>query len=181
MSTLMAAFEELREEGNARLDKDGIAREHRSFEYSLDMRYVGQHWDIQVPASMGNGQPPKLEEIIRDFHRRHEMVNGYKLEDREVEIASLRLMAIGRSPRLELKKVESETRDASSAVKAKRTAYFGTERGFIETAVYDGTKLRAGDQFEGPAIVEKPNTTIVVYPGQRAHVDGYENMIIDIG
>jgi N-methylhydantoinase A len=181
MSALMAAFEELRQEGNARLDKDGITREQRLFEYSLDMRYVGQHWDIQVPASMGNGHPPKLEEITQDFHRRHEMVNGYKLEDREVEIASLRLMAIGKSPRLELKRIESETRDASAAIKGRRKAYFGTERGFIEVPVYDGGKLRAGDEFNGPAIVEKPNTTIIIYPDQHTRIDGYENTIIDVG
>jgi N-methylhydantoinase A len=181
MSALMAAFEELLQEGNARLDKDGIAREQRSFEYSLDMRYVGQHWDIQVPASMGNGHPPKLAEIIQDFHRRHEMVNGYKLEEREVEIASLRLMAIGKSPRLELKRIECETRDASAAIKGRRKAYFGTGCGFIEAPVYDGGKLRAGDEFNGPAIVEKPNTTIIIYPDQQTRIDGYENTIIDVG
>lgn len=181
MSALLAAFEELRQEGIARLERDGIAPGQRSFEYSLDMRYVGQHWDIQVPAPFGEGQTLKLDEIIQDFHRRHEMVNGYKLEDREVEIASLRLMAIGRSPRLELKRVESETRDASAAIKGRRRAYFGTEQGFIEAPLYDGGKLCAGDQFEGPAIVEKPNTTIVIYPGQRARIDGYENTIIDMG
>lgn len=177
---LFNAFEELRQEGIARLEKDGIPIEKRFFEYWLEMRYVGQHWDIPVPVNMGNGVQPQLAEITREFHRRHEMVHGYKLEEREVEIANVRLMAIGRSPKLQIKRRTLGTKDASAALKERRQAYFGTESGFLEVPVYDGSQLKPGAVFSGPTIVEKPSTTIVIYPQQQARVDERENIIVDI-
>lgn len=177
---LFESFEELRREGIARLEKDGIAESTRFFEYWLEMRYVGQHWDIPVPVSMGNGAKPRLEEIVNEFHKRHELVHGYKLEEREVEIANIRLMAIGKSPRPKLKTRSMEGNDASAALKGQRRAYFGTEAGFLEVPVFDGSKLKSGNEFSGPAIVEKPSTTIVIHPEQKARVDERENMIVDI-
>jgi N-methylhydantoinase A len=177
---LFDSFEELRQEGVARLEKDGIAENMRFFEYWLEMRYVGQHWDIPVPVSMGNGNKPQLREIVQEFHKRHELVHGYKLEEREVEIANLRLMAIGKSSKLKLKTKSLEGKNASAALKDRRRAYFGTEAGFLEVPVYDGSKLRSGNAFAGPAIVEKPSTTIVIYPEQKARLDERENMIVDI-
>jgi N-methylhydantoinase A len=177
---LFNSFAELRQEGIARLEKDGIAEGMRLFEYWLEMRYVGQHWDIPVPVNMGNGKKPQLQEIVQDFHKRHELVHGYKLEEREVEIANIRLMAIGKSPKLKLKTKTIEGKDASAALKDRRQAYFGADAGFVEVPVYDGSMLRAGNEFSGPAIVEKPSTTIVIYPDQYARVDERENMIVDI-
>jgi N-methylhydantoinase A len=177
---LFDAFEELRREGIARLEKDGIAENMRFFEYWLEMRYVGQHWDIPVPVNMENGGRPSLGNIVKDFHKRHELVHGYKLEEREVEIANLRLMAIGKSPKLKVTTRPLEGKDASKALRGRRRAYFGTEAGFLEVPVYDGSKLGAGNEFTGPAIVEKPSTTIVVYPEQKVRVDERENMIVDI-
>jgi N-methylhydantoinase A len=177
---LFDSFEELREEGVARLEKDGIAENMRSFEYWAEMRYVGQHWDIPVPVNMGNGSKPQLREIVQEFHKRHELVHGYKLEAREVEIANLRLMAIGKSPKLKLKTKPFEGKDASAALKDRRRAYFGTDAGFLEVPVYDGSRLRSGNEFAGPAIVEKPSTTIVIHPDQKARVDERQNMIVDI-
>jgi N-methylhydantoinase A len=180
MEHFLGAFEELRQEGHARLERDGIPTDNRFFEYWLEMRYVGQHWEIPVPARMGNGKPPDLGEFVQEFHKRHEMVHGYKLEDRETEIANIRLMAIGRSPKLKWKPKSLEGQDASAALKGRQAAYFGTERGFLEVPVYDGLKLRPGHELSGPAIVEKPATTIVMYPDQYARIDGYENIIVDI-
>jgi N-methylhydantoinase A len=108
------------------------------------------------------------------------LVHGYKLEEREVEIANIRLMAIGKSPKLKLKTKTIEGKDASAALKDRRQAYFGADAGFVEVPVYDGSMLRAGNEFSGPAIVEKPSTTIVIYPDQYARVDERENMIVDI-
>ncbi len=177
---LLAAFDELRREGNGRLENDGVPSGARSYEYWLEMRYVGQHWEIPVPFNPGNGSEPQLAEMIDEFHRRHEMVHGYKLEDREAEIADIRLMAIGKSPQLELPAKAIEGKDAAQALKTQRQAYFGAGRGFIEVQVYDGTQLKPGNEITGPVIIELPHTTIVVYPGQQARMDARENIIVSV-
>src|SRR5262245_13894664 len=180
MGELFAAFDDLREQGNARLEKDGIAPGARHYEYWLEMRYIGQHWEIPVPMSMGNGYKPTTADVLQEFHKRHEMVHGYKLEDREAEIANIRLMAIGRSPKLELKEKALTDSDSSAAFKGKRQAYLGAERDLIEVPIYDSAKMKPGNEMIGPAIVETPHTTIVIYPDHHARVDGYENIVINV-
>lgn len=180
MNDLFAAFDDLRAQGNARLEKDGISTGARHYEYWLEMRYIGQHWEIPVPMSMGNGHKPTMNDILDEFHKRHEMVHGYKLEDREAEIANLRLMAIGRSPKLELQARSVTNANSSGAIKGKRQAYFGAELGLIEVPIYDGAKLKPGNELTGPGIIETPHTTIVIYPAHQARVDGYENIVINI-
>jgi N-methylhydantoinase A len=179
MEDLLSAFEDLRSQGSARLEKDGIPEEARAFEYWLEMRYIGQHWDIPVPFAI-NGHQPQATDFIQEFHKRHEMVHGYKLEDRETEIADIRLMAIGRSPRLDLRPEALGGSDASAAIKGRRHAYFSAERGMLEVQIYDGQRLGPGNELEGPVIIETPNTTIVIYPDQKARVDGFGNIIVNV-
>ena len=176
---LQGYFQELEQQGVARLTQDGIPSGAWSFEYSLEMRYIGQHWQIPVPLHMPDGKLPPTGDIVQAFHRRHEAVNGYKLEGREAEIVNIAVMAIGRSPKIKLRTASGAGGDASAAVKGKRKAYFG-EAGFLDVPLYDASRLGAGHALNGPAIVEKPNTTIVVGPEQQARVDNYHNIIIDL-
>ncbi len=72
----------------------------------------------------------------------------------------LRATAVTGKP--QLPHIAASSRDASSALKGKRRAYFD---GRVSTPIYDGVKLRARQTVTGPAIIEEPLTTIVVYPG----------------
>ena len=60
-----------------------------------------------------------------------------------------------------------------------RKAFFGGR--FVSTPIYDGPKLVPGKTILGPAIVEEPFTTIVVYPKQRAAIDPYGNYVLTLG
>ena len=51
----------------------------------------------------------------------------------------------------------------------------------MPTPVYDGTKLGPGATIDGPALVDEPFTTVVVYPGQQARVDRFGNYAISVG
>ena len=51
--------------------------------------------------------------------------------------------------------------------------------GFTEVPVYDGSRIQAGNRIPGPAIVEEPSTTVVIYPGQEAVLDHYQTYVIE--
>ena len=51
----------------------------------------------------------------------------------------------------------------------------------IEVEVYDRDKLRAGDKFAGPAIVEQMDTTVVLPPGVQATVESIGSIVISTG
>ncbi|MGH2829173.1 MAG: hypothetical protein ACREQ9_03405 [Candidatus Binatia bacterium] len=60
----------------------------------------------------------------------------------------------------------------------RRKAYF--EGRYATIPVYEGPSLRAGHEIKGPAIVEEPFTTVIVYPGQRARLDRLGNYRITL-
>ncbi|MBT3172228.1 MAG: hypothetical protein HN333_12445, partial [Rhodospirillaceae bacterium] len=74
----------------------------------------------------------------------------------------------------------TESAVAGAEPSAQRTvrAYFG-ETGFVDAPVYLGGDLSPGATFMGPAIIEEPTTTVVVYPGMRASVSGGRNYILE--
>ena len=69
--------------------------------------------------------------------------------------------------------------DASSAVKGQRKVDYALD-GVHQATIYDGTKLNAGMQFDGPAIIEDPGTTIVIHPENKVDIDGYGNICIQL-
>ena len=70
--------------------------------------------------------------------------------------------------------------DPSPALSGRRPVYFEEEGGFVETPVYDGGLIQPGQLVSGPAVIEEPDTTIVVYPGQEAMSDHYRTYVIEI-
>jgi N-methylhydantoinase A len=64
-------------------------------------------------------------------------------------------------------------------MRGKRTVDFDTH-GVHTTAIYERNRLEPGMEIDGPAIVEEPATTIVVFPGQQAKVDDYGNLRIHV-
>ena len=61
---------------------------------------------------------------------------------------------------------------------ATRSVYFGNA-GRIDTPIFCSAELKPGAQVRGPAIIEEPTTTLVVYPGMSARLSASENYILD--
>jgi N-methylhydantoinase A len=60
--------------------------------------------------------------------------------------------------------------DAAAALRGERDAYF-EPHGYLATRVYLGEALAAGNEIDGPAIIERMGDSVVVPPGFRAEVD----------
>jgi N-methylhydantoinase A len=61
---------------------------------------------------------------------------------------------------------------------ALRKAYF--DNGFVQTPIYDRSTMSPGHEILGPAIIEQPDTTLVVYPGQRARLYEDRSILVNI-
>lgn len=176
---LAAEFADLIERGVSRLKQDGVSEKRRYFEFSLDMRYIGQHWDISVPVLLRDGIPD-LDQAIKEFHKRHDMLHGYKMEDRATEVVNCRVMAIGRTAPIEVKPKAIGSSDSAHAHKGVRKAYFGATHDWLNAEVFDGDALQPGNVVTGPAIIERSNTTVVLAPNDLASIDQAENIIVDL-
>lgn len=154
---------------------------------TLDLRYRGQSHELQVEVPGGALGSAELERTQQLFEATHTRAYGYAATEDPIELVNLRLTAVGRLPKLARKKLLPGTGDVSSALKGTRQVWLrqkqsghakAMEPKAVETPVYDRYKLKAGDTFPGPAIVEEMDSTTVVPADYSVGVDEYGNLVI---
>jgi N-methylhydantoinase A len=152
----------LREDAARQLADDGFAAARQRFEFSLDMRYVGQSFTLAVPCEPDRAG---FDELRAAFARRHEETFGHADRQHDAEIVNIRLVARGvvEKPRLDF-----APERAGDPLIERRRVWFGD--GWVDCPVYDRAVMPAGHAFTGPAIVEEAGGTSVVPPGWRVTV-----------
>jgi N-methylhydantoinase A len=178
-----ARFAELEERGLAELAQDGIAPGAARLSRSADMRYKGQINEVEVAVPGGRLDEAALASLIADFHRRYETLYGSGAGFREarVEIVTYRLRTTAVSTKPAVRPAPERGATPPAAARATPRPVYWAELGdFESTPVFWGERLEAGNRITGPAIVQVPDTTIVVHPGQTARLDPYGNFLIDL-
>jgi N-methylhydantoinase A len=127
-----------------------------------DLRYEGQSFEL--PVEVGAEFDP--ETVARRFHDAHETAYGYRM-DEPVELVGLQVRATVPREKPDVA-YESEGDVVNDAKVGEREAFFTGE--FREVAVFRREALPAGESFEGPAICEQADSTVVVPPEWRAEV-----------
>ena len=151
------------------------------YERSLDMRFVGQGSEVNVSIQSGDFNRLKKEEVRRLFDDIYEKLYGRTYPESEVEFINFKVRASLPERLLQLPKLERKPEhDVNSAAKGQRHAYSPIARDFIPFTVYDRYKLCPGDTFNGPAIIEEKESTLIV--GEDAHVstDNYGFLWVDL-
>ncbi len=171
-------YEEMEAAARAALS-GGRRKRPLRFERLAALCYPGQTFDMAVPLAARSGAVTArtMAATVERFHRLHEELHTYASRDQEPILRGLRVKAVAVERKPELPRVPR--RGAERARLGARKAFF---RGrYVAAAVWDGPRLVPGAAITGPAIVEEPFTTIVIYPGQRATVDRYGNYVIALG
>ena len=179
LDDLNKVFDEIEGDAQELLEKTPGVVETQTLR-SIDMRYVGQTHEVTVPIRSRTRRVTELNlnKTIQDFHELHEQLYSFKRPDQTVEVLNVRSDLIGLRDTIKYRSTPFESEDPSPAFKEKRRVGFD-QLGFVDTNVYDGTKLKPGNLIAGPAIIEEPETTIVVYPQQEAMLDHYQTYIIE--
>ena len=154
-----------------------VPPEKVTFARSADMRYAGQEHTVNVPIAGGELDEAEREEIERRFHALHEQLYTFR-QDSSVEFVNFRVTGFGAVRKPELRRIDPNG-DASKALKGMRDVDFD-ELGRRESRIYERWRLGAGAALEGPAVVEEPAASTVIFPGQALHVDEYGNLIVEV-
>ena len=120
----------------------------------------------------------ETEGALSRFHREHHRAYGYSAPKEPVEFVNLRLSAIGKINKPQLREISANDCPLSVAQKAIRSVYFDECTGYVECPIYDRYRLSAESVLEGPAIVEEIDATTVIHPGYQAIVDKFGNLIL---
>jgi N-methylhydantoinase A len=178
-TSLRPLYERLEKLGAEALSRDGIPDSTRRFARSADLRYGGQAYEVNVPVPDGPLDESALDTMRHEFHTLHKQLYAHNHPDKPIEFVSARLTALGLTSAPEMH-AGTETGKAPAAKETLKVYFEETDR-FTDTAVYDRSDLHPGASFEGPAIVEQVDTTVVIHPGQAVRVDKFGNLLIDTG
>ncbi|SDD96217.1 N-methylhydantoinase A [Paenibacillus sp. UNCCL117] len=171
-----AVIAHLAQEAREQLRKEGFAGADIHLHAALDLRYLRQAYEIDVPVPGLTVDASLLEQAVTDFHALHHKMYGFSREGETVELVNVRLTAIGAIPKIRFDKRENAS-EAPVSIPSRKVFFDGQ---FVDTAVYDRSGLRPGNIVEGPAILEQLDSTIVIHPGQKAVSDDFGNLIIHL-
>ncbi|HWO43828.1 MAG TPA: hydantoinase/oxoprolinase family protein [Candidatus Eisenbacteria bacterium] len=173
-----ALLREMMDEGRRVLESSGLRAGEVRYQRTADMRYVGQGHEVSVGLPEGVLSERHLPEIETAFAETYRSLYGRKGPDVPLEIINWRVVARGPEPSVEFKLPRAEARGGEPG-KGRRPAYFPEAGRYIETDVYDRYLLQPGMRFDGPAIVEERESTLIIGARGRARVDRDLNVIVE--
>jgi N-methylhydantoinase A len=152
------------------LQVEGVPPEAILLKPQVDLRYRGQSYELSLVFGPG---------YLAEFHRLHHFTYGYSAPEAPVELVNLRLRAVGRVSPPRLAAGREGGPDPAAASCGLRLVSFDV--GALESACYLGERLLAGNHIDGPALVVRPDTTILLDPDDAADVDQHGNLVVLVG
>lgn len=171
LARLDQAFAKLRTKAEADFAAEGWPGKI-SFRGSMDVRFRGQGYELNVPYT---------HSLLQAFHREHERRYGFSYPGREIELVTMRLRA-------RIKSAASRLADSSSRLpSAKENGSANPSRAAVvldgkkvSATIYDRESIRPGKKLSGPAIVTEYSATTLVPKGKRFRLDRTGNLVIEI-
>lgn len=172
---LMEVFNDLENAAVADLESEGVAPERRTLRREVDLRYHLQIHEVPVGVPGGTLTDAEIASLETGFHEAYEQRYGVGtvLKGGAIEIAKVRVDAIGAVPKPVVPPQPAGDSDCRDAIVHERQVFFPGAGGFSPTPIYRGERLRSGNQLIGPAIIEYVTTSVVVPAGMTADVDPY--------
>jgi N-methylhydantoinase A len=170
---------DLLQEVDKELDPTGVAPADVETNLFAQMCYPGQNFDMSVPVPEGVAlDEPGLLDLAERFHDLHEAERGFSFRSQQPLMRGVRVISRGNTQKPDHLAETGTLADASQARRGSRRAYWGD--GFVDTPVYDGSRLGEGASVDGPALIEEPFTVVVLPPGATATLDGLGNYVISV-
>ena len=175
-----AVTQDLVRQAAAWFDAEGVDAADRTVMLRVDMRYVGQNYELPIPLRGDVLDVSDIPEMTARFEVEHEKSYGFRAEGEPIQIVAFRAEAVGAVSKANFIPAFPEGEDAAHALTGARQVYLSELGGFTEWPIYDRTLLRCGNRVRGPAIIEQMDTTTTVLPGMTAIVDTFMNLFLEV-
>ncbi|MCE2501230.1 MAG: hypothetical protein J4G13_10275, partial [Dehalococcoidia bacterium] len=170
-------FHGMEQQARAELVDEGLRADDMTPRRFLDVRYVGQSFELTVEC------PPLVEPgdltagISSDFYEAHLQRFGYADAALPIEVVNLRLKLELAMDKPQLEPAANQGSDSAPAVIGNAEVVFAD--GPVATTLYNRDLLQTGNRIAGPALLLQLDTTIVVPPGWNGEVDPYGNLLLE--
>jgi N-methylhydantoinase A len=176
VDALNRVYREMEAEALASFRAHRVEPENVLFKRTADLRYVGQFHEVEVDIASDTLTRETIDAAAAEFARKHEELFTFSMPWKAVEILTLRLKASTPNAPFSLPQVEQGTADPAGAFKRRRMCRFDGRD--IDTPIYDGEKVLAGNIITGPAVIEETTTTVVIPETYVCSVDRYKNYVL---
>jgi N-methylhydantoinase A len=173
------AFAELRSAGEAALARDNLARGR--FDFAADLRYRGQEHTIAIPVARADDLTSDTDATRLRFNEQHDRRYGHAAPDQSIEIVNLRLTVT--VPRMDdamarwLSEPWSPTQGMSEQ---RRPVVLDDPARPVEARILWRPGLAAGTEIVGPAVIEEPNSTTLIWAGDRVVVNEGGHLLVEL-
>jgi len=175
---LNSIYAEMEAKGRELLLDAGVALPDMQFVRSADMRYAGQGFEISVAHPAGQYGPGQLEEFRRAFEKDYQDIYQRLCPEIPIEGVNWRLVATGPRPQIGAGTWWSRGASLGEALKGRRRIYLPGPGRYEEAPVYDRYRLPVGVKFDGPAVVEERESTLVMNGPGTAWVDPLGSLMV---
>ena len=145
--------------------REGLKKNESRVLLSVDMRYAGQAYEINLPWDRS---------FTRRFHQLHEARFGHSDPSKEVEVVTLRVRIEGKGRLKKPRPLSLKQGSGKQAFLGQREVYF--DKRMLRCPTYERERLNPGDRIRGPAVIYEFSSTVVVPPVWQARVDRYSNL-----
>jgi N-methylhydantoinase A len=174
---LQHAYDEMEAAARAELRSGGRSYDEVHIERTAKMHFEYQAGQLAVAFPTGPISHDTVKEVEEGFRDLYAELYHVRPEDRCVFV-NVGVRVVGVVPKPPVSAIPQGQGGVAHAGKGERAVCFTLADGYTATPVYDRARLRAGDHFDGPAIVEEAYSTIVCPPGYEARIDGYLHVVL---
>jgi N-methylhydantoinase A len=174
------AFADLRDAGAAALKRDGLSG--GTFNFAADLRYRGQEHTIPIPVTCPDDLTGSTAVTRQRFDAQHDRRYGHAAPDQSIEIVNLRLVVtVARMDDAISRWLSTPWEAEHTAPAERRAVVYDDPARPLEASIVWRQGLAAGAKIAGPAVIEEPNSTTLVPPGDHAVIDAWGNIVITLG
>jgi N-methylhydantoinase A len=176
-----SVFDDLSQAGRERLERDGVPLDEATLTFMADLRYVGQEHAIAIPFQKPSDLTGDFSAVKALFDAEHDQRYGQSAPDESMEIVNLRLVVThARQDTLAEQWLNAPVVAEAAVADETRDVIFDDPAKPLRARIVWRPSLAAGAVVEGPAVIEEPNATTLIPPGDVASVSEAGHLIIKI-
>jgi len=175
--TLNEVWQQMELECRERLPKS-VDFERVTYEFSADMRYVGQGYEVNAVLNPGKIDSGSVAELQASFESAYRKLYGRTYPKTPLEIMTFRMSAT--TDRRVADVQDEASGHASDGRTGQRRAFCPRMRTWLDFSIHRRGSITVGSELRGPAIVEEDESTTVIPSGAVATVDRYGSLIITL-
>jgi len=175
-------FKLMARQGGVILERAGISQKEIRISRSVDMRYMGQGWEIEIPLRSSLDKITLKQEFngLRElFEETYLNLYTVNMPSTPVEFVTFKMTVSGPEPKINLHSRE-KVAHRENAIKGNRAIFLEEYEDYQICPVYDRYSLMQGARIDGPAVIEEVESTSIITRGSQARVDKLLNLIVSL-